>query len=663
MSASLISLAFTSPVFAVENIKLDDVTVNASRFEQRESETTYASEIHTAKQIEASGAATLYDYFAQQSSLNIASSYGSKATPSINLRAYGGENGAQNVVIIVDGQIINNVDMLPQLIAAIPLGNIEHIEISKGSGSVAYGDGATAGVIQIFTKNKTRVTVSSSFGNYAQQNHFINAGLSEKYFDLSVNLAHDGVAGFSNSDPSGNKDKSASDTQNIKLKLKPTADLNIFLEATNSNNDIRYPNYLTREQFDANPKQNGKPNDTYAHQNLDTNYSRVGVSYNITPSINIAANYFKDDKNVKFNQVYDYANPSSLGYYVDDRSRKYVSETKEASISYCNENLSLVGGAKLSNGSRDSVSDITSKNSRALFSHLEYRPLWLSDALTVSAGVRNEKVKYQYSPTTGVQLNDDRSLNAWDIGANYRLSSTLSVFSNYNQAFLAPDIDRFFAVDSSGWPILITNFNGFIQPQKVKTINLGLNQLVQNNKFKATVFFSELRNEFFLDKTQDALGNNRNIDQSHKYGLELQDHFTVNCKLSLSGIYNYVVAVVDNEVTDSGAMISNKTLPGSPKHNLVVNLNYKFYESATLNVNQTFRSGAYSYDDFQNNLAQKQAQYQTTNVALHYQYKNINFFTAINNLFAHENSIQVNDKGMYPVDFVRTWRVGMKADF
>lgn len=653
--ASIISLAFTSPVFAVENISLDDVLVSVNRFERRESETTYASEIHTAKQIEASGAATLYDYLAQQSSLNIGSSYGSKATPSINLRGYGGENGAQNVVIIVDGQNINNIDMLPPLIAAIPLGRIERIEISKGSGSVIYGNGATAGVIQIFTKNKTGLTISSSFGSFGQQNHYINAGISEKYFDLSLNLAHDGVAGYSNQDPSRNKDKSASDTQNIKLKLKPTVDLNIFLEATNSNNDIRYPNYLNRAQFDANPKQNGNPNNTYAHQNLDANYSRVGASYNITPSINITANYYKDDKNVRFNQVYDYANPSSQGYYVDSRISKYISETKDASITYCNETLSLVGGVKLSNGLRDSGSDTTSKDSRALFSHLEYRPLWLSDALTISAGLRNEKVKYQYSPISGSQLNDDRSLNAWDIGANFRLSSTHSLFSNFNQSFFAPDIDRFFNYNGT--------FNTFIKPQQVKTLNLGFNSSYESNRFKAFVFYSDLRNEIFLDKSQSYYGNNRNIDQSHKYGLELQDYFTVNSKLSLSGIYNYVVAVVDNELTESGTMISNKILPGSPKHNLVVNVNYKFYENAALNLNQTLRSGAYAYDDFHNNFTQKQGMYQTTNVALNYQYKNMNFFTSINNLFAKENSIQVANDVIYPVDFVRTWRVGMKADF
>ncbi len=127
--------------------------------------------------------------------------------------------------------------------------------------------------------------------------------------------------------------------------------------------------------------------------------------------------------------------------------QKNISDAYDLLLSFCNETLSVTGGAKFSNGSRDSGLDITSKNSRALFSLAEYRPLWLSDALTISAGLRNEKVKYQYNPTSGSQLSDDRSLNAWDVGANYRLNSTLSLFTNYNQSFLAPDIDRFFAYD------------------------------------------------------------------------------------------------------------------------------------------------------------------------------------------------------------------------
>src|SRR4051812_47102940 len=112
--ASLVGLALTTPAYADDTvITTNDVTVKANRIEHKDTETTYASEIHTAKEIEESGAATLYDFLAQHSSLNLLSNFGNKATPSINLRGYGAENGYQNVVITVDGQRLNNIDIQP----------------------------------------------------------------------------------------------------------------------------------------------------------------------------------------------------------------------------------------------------------------------------------------------------------------------------------------------------------------------------------------------------------------------------------------------------------------------------------------------------------------------------------------------------------------------
>ena len=47
---SLVGLALSTSVLAEETIALDDVTVKTNRFERKDTETTYASEIHTAKQ-------------------------------------------------------------------------------------------------------------------------------------------------------------------------------------------------------------------------------------------------------------------------------------------------------------------------------------------------------------------------------------------------------------------------------------------------------------------------------------------------------------------------------------------------------------------------------------------------------------------------------------
>ncbi len=646
MLVSAIMLAYLSPVFAAEDIELDEVTVKANRFERKDTETAYASEIHTEKQIAASGASTLYDYLAQQTSLNILSNIGNKATPGVNLRGYGNENGFQNVVITVDGQPLNNIDLSPQLLAGIPIGNIERIEISKGSGSVIYGEGATAGAIQIYTKAKTGVTVSTSLGNYGQKNHYASAGISEQFIDLSANLAHDSHDGFSKKDASGHHDQFTSNSQNAKLKIKPTDNLRFFAEGTSSRNDIRYVNPLSKAAFNDNAR---TAKGTYPHQSFDTDQWQLGAEWDITKNLQLRATHYNEDKFSEFIS----ATPSTADA---------IYKSNEISLRYQNESVSTIVGYQAFDGERKRWSDFfgvtsdkTTKNNEALFIQTEY----LTDNWTISAGARDEEVRYRFKPIINpfgtLPAKEKKSIDAWDIGANYRFNPAFSVFANYNQAYQAPDIDRLFGFGSG--------FNGFIEPARVKTFNVGMNHTTLNNRLKVSAFHADLKNEIYL--FQDPLlflFKNTNLDKSHKYGLEIQDYYQFNDQLSASLLYNYVRAKIDRE-DEGGGTLNGNDLPGVPKHSIVANLNWKFYENTSLNLNHTWRSHAYAYNDLHNNFDQKQAHYETTNLALHYQYKNLNFFAVINNLFGHENTLQVADDAIYPVDFARTWRIGMKADF
>ena len=340
--ASLIGLGLALPTLAAENINLDDVTVKANRFERKDTETTYASEIHTAKQIEASGAATLYDYLAQQTSLNVSPNIGNRATPAINMRGFGTENGYQTVVIILDGQRLNSIDLEPALLAGIPLNNIERIEISKGSGSVIYGDSATAGTIQIYTKNKIGVTVVTSLGNLGQQNHSISAGISEQYIDLSANLAHDNYDGFSKKDITSHKDQFDSETQNIKLKIKPTDYLRFVAEGTSSRNNIRYVNPLTLAEFKDNPRQNS--GSTYTQQSFDSDQWRVGAEYDVNKNIQISAYHYQDDKFSEFVST----TPSTANS---------VYKSNDISVRFQNEAMNLLAGYQSFDGERKRWSD------------------------------------------------------------------------------------------------------------------------------------------------------------------------------------------------------------------------------------------------------------------------------------------------------------------
>lgn len=639
---SVIATLLTTPAFA-EDLQLDDVTVRSSGFERKDTETTYSSEIHTAKQIESSGASTLYDFLAQQSSLNILSSFGNKATPSINLRGFGSENGAQNVVITLNGQRLNNIDSSSQLLAGIPLSNIERIEISKGSGSVLYGDGATAGAIQIYTKAKTGITASTSWGNFGQQSHYATAGLNEEKLELSANLSHDSHDGFGKKDPSGYRDEFTSNTQNARVKIKPMESFRIFAEATSTRNDIRYAPSLTKAQFKDSPRNVGlnflgNPMD-YTHQALDSDRWQIGTEIDLSPSWHVTASHYREDKLSEF--------------YNFNSKFHYDQEASVVDLRYDDAQVSAITGIQINDGERKASDNSTTKNNRALFASLEYR---LLENLTLSSGARTEKVSYQFRPNAGDSLADSEHLSAWDIGANYRINSGISIFANHNHAYQAPDIDRFF---TTNFFTGVTSFNGFIKPMRTKTTNLGLNFVTDRNRMKISTFYSDLDNEIYV---VPGVFTNTNLDQSHKYGLELQDTFQIDTDLTASLLYNYVRAKIDRE-NNGGGSFNGKDLPGVPKHNLIANLNWKFNPNTSLNVNHAWRSSAYAYQDFANNLSQKQSIYSSTNISLNYQYRHFTIFTAINNLFKHENSIQVANDAIYPVDFVRTWRVGLKADF
>lgn len=635
---SLIGLSFTYSSFASESLTLDEITVKVNRFERKDTEATYASEIHTASQIEASGAATLYDYLAQQTSLNASPNIGNKATPAINLRGFGTENGHQNVVITLDGQRLNNIDLSPALLSGIALGNIDRIEIAKGSGSVIYGDGATAGVIQIYTKNKTGVTISTALGNYGQKNSYINAGFSEKYIDLSFNAAHDSNDGFSKKDITGHKDQFTSNSQNAKITLKPTVRLRFDLSGASSRNDVRYLNPLTPRQFDDNPRQNGGK--AYTHQSFDSDQWRIAAEYDISENVRIRAFHYHEDKFSEFISEY----PSSANS---------IYKGNDISLSFSDNHLSIITGYQDFDGERKSSgwsSDTTTKKNEALYLSGEYK----FDALTLSAGIRNEKVRYRFSPDDTVfnsAAKHHEQINAWDIGANYQVNKQLSVFANVNQAYQAPDIDRLFTFGGG--------FNGFINPARARTLNFGINHITTNNRLKLSAFNTNLKDEIYLVPIEFK---NTNIDKSHKYGFELQDHYRFNEQLSASMIYNYTKAIIDRENEGAGSFNDNN-LPGVPKHSVVTNLNFKFLGHAQLNLNHTWRSKAYAFNDFTNTFAYRQDYYRSTNIALSYQYQNLNVFASINNLFNQENAIQIQDNAVYPVDFLRTWRIGMKADF
>ena len=135
-----------------------------------------------------------------------------------------------NVVVSIDGQRLNNIDLQPQLLGAIPLSAVNRIEIAKGTGSVMQGDGAMAGAINITTRHHDGVSFGISTGSHGALAASATAGMSGDTLSLTVSADNDRHGGFSAPDSSGKKDASSLRAERARLTATPTHDLTLRLD-------------------------------------------------------------------------------------------------------------------------------------------------------------------------------------------------------------------------------------------------------------------------------------------------------------------------------------------------------------------------------------------------------------------------------------------------
>lgn len=621
------------------------VLVSATRIDMQDQDAPYASEVHTRGDIERSGARSLYDYLAQQTSLQVSPSYGNRYTPQISMRGYGNANGHQNVVISVDGRRLNNIDMAPQLIGSVSLADIDRIEITKGSGSVLYGDGATAGTIQIYTKAREGVSLDAYAGNYGARGGVASAGLVRERFDLSATLDHSRSGGFSDKDPSGHRDQSEANTWRFAAGGKPVDALRLDFEAGASRIDTRYPSSLSLAQFRIDPGMN--KGGAYTRQTLDTDHWSVGADYALSPEWRLSARHHDEDKT------------SEYPVWASKYRYSYIAD--ELALQFSRRGLALNAGVQRFDGERSESDSVTKKENLGWYVQGQYA----LEALTLSGGIRRERVEYAYKPDAGNALEADERLTSWEVGANYRIDPALSIFATYSDAFLTPDIDRFFnsEYDPLTYDFIGKRFNGFIEPAEARTVTVGLNHLTDRNRLKLSVFHSRLKNEIFYYKISAWEGKNTNIDKSHKYGVEVQDSLQITP--NVTGLVNYAWtrAIIDREA-DGGGAYDGKELPGVSRHSLVAGLNVRVTDKGNLNLSHTWRSKAWAADDFDNDNAQKQRAYQSTDVAYRHRVtKGAELYAAVSNLFDRENGLWVRDDAIYPIDFERTLKVGARLTF
>ncbi len=151
------------------NKPLEEVVVTATRFQSACREAADRRFHYHCRADQKQRCLTLPELLQQLAGIHTRNVDGSP-DPQIDLRGFG-ITGNQNTLVLLDGQRMNENELVGIRWSTIPLDSIERIEVLRSSGAVTYGAGATGGVINIVTRAAAPGRVSGtggvSFGSYS----------------------------------------------------------------------------------------------------------------------------------------------------------------------------------------------------------------------------------------------------------------------------------------------------------------------------------------------------------------------------------------------------------------------------------------------------------------------------------------------------------------
>lgn len=645
-------ILFSSLIFS-EELNTDEVIVYSNKFYTSESNSAHHVEVYDHQEIINSGTNNLFDFLSNKSSLNVSSYSGNKAAPSIDMRGYGLENGFQNIVVNVDGYRINNIDMAPGFLGTINTKDIDRIEILKGSGSVVHGDGSNAGSINIYTKNHNKTRISSAYGNFGQKNHSFTTGKKIDNFSISLSSSYESNDGFSQKDSRGNKDKSKSSNQTIKMSYQPDNFSQLNFKYSNTESNSLFPAALTRLQFNRDPSRSGGQ-----YNEFDYNDDIWGLDYVTHFSNNFSVKIYHQGQRKKYD-ARDYST----------NLRKTSALVNGLEFDYSLNSLHITSGVSVSERelnafqNSETLVNQVNKQNEAIFIQAKHN-LDEKEKISITYGARKERVKNQFN-NTSINSENSEQLSMFELGFNYLLNKKINLFTNFSKSMQSQDIDRLLPYNFG--TAAYDTLNPNIKPMQSRTITLGINYIDQKQKLKINTFYADLDNEIVYNPSTFI---NENIDRTNKYGYEIFLMRKLNENFDVKFNYAYTIAKILND-TDSSTFPSGKLLPGVPKNSINFGINYQ-HENLTASLNHVWRDRSFIFDDFDNNANMMSPSYESTNAFIKYnlgkfdKFSTISVFASVNNIFNQKNGIRTTTSdtygAIYPYNFRRTWFIGMEVE-
>jgi vitamin B12 transporter len=248
---SVLSVAIAASVQA-QPVESSHVIVTATRQEQRANESIASVSVIERDEIAQMGVGTLGELLSKGPGVEFSRQGSAASAETVFIR---GANGGHTLVLI-DGVRIGSASLGTTALEAIPLEQVQRVEVLRGPGSALYGSDAIGGVINVITqsaKNSTTPTAAASVGLGTNNTFSTHVSTARKFDGTSVSL-HAGASGsaginslLTTSNPGYNADNDGYKNQNLGLNVAHQLDKNLQIGGglLNSKSTSHYDGYQT----------------------------------------------------------------------------------------------------------------------------------------------------------------------------------------------------------------------------------------------------------------------------------------------------------------------------------------------------------------------------------------------------------------------------------
>jgi iron complex outermembrane recepter protein len=507
--ACALTLSFISSAAFAQEDSVPSVVISGARFPTDPALLPIGATVITAADIRRAGAADVNEAIRKIGGVYGRQSLDASPDFALDLRGFG-SNSSENIVVMVDGVRLSENELATAALSTIPVDSVERIEITRGGSSVLYGEGATGGVIQIFTKSGSRQGVHGSALASAGQFHAR---------DLRGNLAV-GAGAWSFDGSLGNQD---TDNYRANSRFKQTNfnggaqyaydNGRAGIRVDSARQDSRFPGSLTEAQFESNPRQASTPHD---FGSLDADRVTAFIEHRIGAT-EFAAELSHREKIVK--AEYE-VNTNTGPYYsrlkYDSRQTQFSPRVRNLSDLGGMRN-ELVAGVDLIRWNRKTTSDFSAADASQ-----DSKGVYLRDELRwdpahngrIAAGARHEKFDKDYVDPLGMSTAPEssaQSQNAWDLQASFDIVPGVGVHAKAGQSYRMPNVDE------NSYRSSLT----VLQAQTSRDLEVGATFRGVGHQVAVRAFRHDLRNEIFYDPTINGFGANTNLDPTRREGVEI----------------------------------------------------------------------------------------------------------------------------------------------